>query len=218
MKIQDIFRCARVAPFSAFWCLCATVVSSLPARAGLTMTLEMSHELAPVYFTTNYQTLLYDFEPNANLPAAPSGYYTVSSPTGALVEGFDLSSAGVSNFTGNANSTYSDYNSFINELTNGNWTIAVSNGTTTVYSFKISAPGFTSNTLPAINVTYPLDGSTIASNNPTFTWQGISWSSGGTSRRRIGSARFFRGGLSFPPRRPVGRARPTCRRAQTHLP
>lgn len=161
------------------------------AHAGLTLTLEMSHEVAPVYFTTNYQTLLYGFDPNTNLPAAPSGNYTVSSPTGALIESFDLSSAGTSNFTGYADSTFPDYNSFINKLTNGNWTITVSNGTTTVYSFKISAPGFTSNTLPGINVIYPPQGSTITSNNPTFAWQGISWGSGDIQVEDYSGASFF---------------------------
>lgn len=152
-----------------------------PVRGGVTFALQVSHHIdeTPIaFYVTNYQILIYDVEADGNLPQAPAGNYTISSPTGQATESFDFSSAGTSNFTGYGSAVFSDYNSFIQELTNGNWTITVSNGSTTIYSFHVSAPGLTSNTLANVNVTFPVNGSTGVTNEPVFTWQGITWGSG----------------------------------------
>ena len=152
-------------------------------RAGLTFTFQVSHEVNrtdPPFFTTNYQMLAYNFQPDSNVPTAPSGHYAISSPTGLLQEQFDLSSAGSSNFTGSGQASFSDYNSFSTELTGGNWTISVSNGTVTTYYFQMATAGFTSNSLGTVNVTFPVPGAVNVTNDPTFTWQGpANWGSSG---------------------------------------
>ncbi len=180
MKTQDIFRVSRRARLGVMM-FAACLFAAAPARAGLTVIMELAHEINNFYppaTYTNYQILLWGIGTNSTLPAAPFGDYVISSPSGAVTEAFQVSSGGVSE-GGGGTADFSDYNSFIQELTNGNWTITVTNATSTnIYKFTISAPGFTSNSLPDVHITFPLPGALISTNVPTFTWQGISWGSG----------------------------------------
>jgi hypothetical protein len=60
----------------------------------------------------------------------------------------------------------------LHELTNGNWSIFVTNSVTTnVYHFTVTA-SITSNALPNVVVTFPTNGAVNVTNQPTFTWQG----------------------------------------------
>ena len=111
---------------------------------------------------------------NTTPPDAPLGNYLVSSPGGGSHSQYDLTST---NFTGGGyGNSYPDYDSFIQELTNGNWTITVTNDTSTnVYAFAVSAPGFTSNSFSAaVVVTFPTNNEVNVTNQPIFIWQGPS--------------------------------------------
>src|ERR1035441_4439463 len=71
--------------------------------------------------------------------------------------------------------SYGDFNSAMQQITNGTWSILFTNATTTnLYTFTVSAPNMTSNMLPATIITFPADGSFVPTNEPTFTWQGPS--------------------------------------------
>lgn len=154
--------------------------------------MEIAHEVAPPYFTTNYQLLIYDIARDNNLPAAPSGHYVLSSPTGIINEGFDLSASGTSNFTNDYSASFPNFNSFIQELTNGNWNISVSSGANvTNYTFHVSTSGFDSSSLPDVNITFPTAGAVNVTNSPSFTWQGISWPNGNIQVEVTGSPTGF---------------------------
>ncbi|MGD0745485.1 MAG: LamG-like jellyroll fold domain-containing protein, partial [Verrucomicrobiota bacterium] len=160
--------------------LAACLLAVPPARAGLAVIMEMAHEIDNQYAYTNYQILVWDVITNSTPPAAPLGGYVISSPSGAVTEGFQLSAAGISGFSGSGHADFSDYHSFIQEITNGNWTITVTNATTTnVYAFVVSAPGFTSGSMPDVNILIPAQGAVNLTNAPIFTWLGLpAWGSG----------------------------------------
>ena len=163
---------------TGFLCLAACLWFALPARAGLTFVLEFS------LLTANDGTYYYAFNPwstttNATAPAAPYGDYFMVSPgypssneVSALfhydsTNGFGLQNAGY-------NYIY-DFADIMGKLTNGNWTIYFTNLNTTnvtIYNFKVTAPGFTTNSIPNVFVTSPTNDATITNRNSTFTWQG----------------------------------------------
>jgi hypothetical protein len=98
----------------------------------------------------------------------------VSSPTGAFVQKFTLAPAGISAQTGQGTS-YNLFDTYINAVTNGNWTIVVTNYSfTNYYTFTVSVAGLTSNSLPPITITFPLNGAVNVTNQPNFRWQGAS--------------------------------------------
>jgi len=68
--------------------------------------------------------------------------------------------------------------SLVQELTNGNWTLLVTNNTSTnQYSFKVHVTGLTSNVFSPVIITFPTNGAVSVTNNLTFTWQGpTNWS------------------------------------------
>ena len=71
--------------------------------------------------------------------------------------------------------SYSDFNSAMQQITNGTWKILFTNATTTNhYTFTVTAPTATSNMLPATMITFPSDLSLDIPNQPTFNWQGAS--------------------------------------------
>ena len=161
--------------YPGFFSLLVLLFLAPSARAGLSVIVEAAHEINRAYppaIYTNYQILLWDVEVNGNLPAAPSGNYVISSPNGFISEGFQVTGSTISDFTGSGSADFSDYDSFIQELTNGNWTIEFSNASTTnLYTFKVSAPGYTSASLPEVNILNPLPGTVNVTNSPLFSWQ-----------------------------------------------
>lgn len=118
-------------------------------------------------------------ETNATAPAAPFGTYLIRSPqqpANGTWRMFDLTAGGVSNESGGS-SSYNNFASVMNQITNGTWTITVTNSSTTNnYAFTVSAPNMNSNLLPATSVTFPANGTSGVTNRPNFTWQGpASW-------------------------------------------
>lgn len=146
----------------------------LPARAGLTINLLMYHTVAGVSASAGYDCDAYLIT-NSTPPLAPLGGYVMSSPTNAWHTEYQLTGTSFSNPV-NIGHYYPDFNSFIQQLTNGNWTIVFTNATTTnVYAFTVSAPGFTSNvfSVPVV-VSFPTNGEVNVTNQPIYTWQGPS--------------------------------------------
>lgn len=146
-----------------FACL---TVSFIPARAGLTFNLQISHGYGYYYCYPSFFT-------NSTPPDASQGGYVISSPTNAWTWAYQLTGAGMSYASYINNSSYGNFDAFLNQLTNGNWTILFTNAVTTnLYTFNVSVTGVDSNSLPNVTVTYPMDGSVNVPNNTTFTWDG----------------------------------------------
>ena len=169
--VTRIFRLLRLGFFTA---LC--MLASPAARAGLTLNID---------FYRNSQGQNYVFytplATNDVAPAAALGTYIITSPGGTAngaQRGFDLTTNGVSDrgefdYQG----SYGDFNSAMQQITNGAWTILFTNTTTTNhYTFTVSAPTINSNLMPATIITSPTAGAINVPNQPAFTWQGpVNW-------------------------------------------
>jgi hypothetical protein len=145
-------------------------------HAGLTLTID---------FYRNSQGQNYVFytpvATNNLAPAAALGTYVISSPDGqanGAQRGFDLTAAGISDrpefdFQG----SYNNFNSALQQITNGTWSILFTNATTTnLYTFTVSAPTINSNLMPATIIISPENGAINVPNQPTFTLQNpIDW-------------------------------------------
>jgi hypothetical protein len=145
------------------------------ARAGLTVNLLMYHTAPGLSAFVNPYAIVASLSTNTTAPAAPLGHYILSSPGTASHSQYDLTSSNFASFGSSANS-YTDFNSFIQQVTNGNWTITVtSNASTNVYAFAVNASSFTSNGFSApVVVTFPTNNAVNVTNQPTFTWHGPS--------------------------------------------
>ena len=139
------------------------------AHAGLTFDLRLIREQQGTSY--NFYT---EMETNSTLPAAPLGNYLIASPqqpTNGSWRQFEMTTNGF-NFTGGGSSSYGDFDSVMQQITNGNWTILFTNATTTNhFRFTVSAPSMTSNLLPVLIVTVPTEGAILLTNQPTFAWQ-----------------------------------------------
>jgi Concanavalin A-like lectin/glucanases superfamily len=142
------------------------------ALAGLTFVLDFyrqSQGQSYVFYTP--------MATNAISPATPPGTYVFYSPgwpTNGSVRGFEITTNGLVDIpSDDSEYGYSDFNSAIQQITNGTWRVAYSNATTTnLFTFTVSAPGVTSNALPATFIDSPVDGSFILSNQTAFSWSG----------------------------------------------
>ena len=154
--------------FPAFLIMAACLWLAPAARAGLT--LEMN--------VIRYDQNGYDFYPylntNAAPPSVPFGNYYITSldaPTNGASAFYQYTTNGF-NQSGGITWGYGDFNSMLHELTNGNWAIFVTNSVTTnVYYFTVTA-NISSNDLPLVTITFPVNGALDVTNQPTFTWQG----------------------------------------------
>lgn len=148
--------------------LAASFFAVPPARAGLTLNFQVSR------FSGGY--VCYEgLSTNSTPPDSVLGGYVISSPTNAWSETFLFTGAGYPASSYNHITYYPDFNSFFNQITNGNWTILVTNATSTnLYKFTISTTGIDSNSLPVVSIVFPPNGAINVTNNPTFTWQGPS--------------------------------------------
>src|ERR1017187_9415484 len=157
---------------SGLLCLIALSFETHDARAGLSLTIDL-------YRTLQAQTYVFytPLATNAVTPAAALGTYVISSPgwpaSGSRI-GFEMTSSGLSDRTEfDSENSYGDFNSAMQQITNGTWSILFTNATTTnLYTFTVSAPTINSNLIPATIITFPSDGALNIANQPTFTWQG----------------------------------------------
>ena len=133
-----------------------------PARAGLTVDMHL-------YNNNNSFFAFPLLSTNTVTSNNPSNTYFVSSPLGGIHGELDAGST----FSQAGSSSYGDLGSLVQELTNGNWTLLITNTlSTNQYSFKVSVTGVTSNQFAPVIVTFPTNGATSITNSPTFTWQG----------------------------------------------
>jgi uncharacterized repeat protein (TIGR03803 family) len=160
-----------------FWQVALAFVLSIfaapAARAGLAMEMDLL-----LYDNT------YSFFPNLGTntasPAVPFGDYFVVSPgwptngANALyhydTNGFNQVGGGSYGF---ADFDAPDFNdSFIKNITNGQWSIFVTNSAVTnVYHFTVTA-NIGSNSIPPVAIIYPPNNALNVTNQPTFLWQG----------------------------------------------
>src|SRR5690348_8261459 len=136
--------------------LLASLLLTAPvARAGLTFEMHLVRFGAgqAYKFFTPLNT-------NSTAPAAAQGTYLIYSPqflasTNGAFRAITIDSNGVNTVAGQE-IIYSDFNSLMQQITNGTWSILFTNATTTNdYTFTVTAPGVTSNMLPATIITYP---------------------------------------------------------------
>jgi len=148
------------------------------ARAGLTMEVDLARG--------NYQgSQSYQFSctlsTNSTAPNVSFGDYFVVSPgwptnANASATLFQYDTNGFNPVSGNGNSfnlfdstNFTD--SFIQNITNGQWTIFVTNTVTTnVYHFAVTA-NITSNSIPLVTIIYPPNNALNVTNQPTIVWQ-----------------------------------------------
>ncbi|MDF7826333.1 hypothetical protein P4B35_20055 [Pontiellaceae bacterium B12227] len=126
-----------------------------------------------VHFELNFNHTYSDYCVFAELSATnptPNTVHKVVSPDGRIWKDTD----------GNENSAaYIWTNSFeglLSDCTNGLWTLILNEGDQSVETnwFSVSASNFTAATFGNPEITYPVDGSTITSNQPTIQWTGPS--------------------------------------------
>ena len=151
-----------------FFTFALGIFAAPAARAGLSLEMNVIryHQFG-YYFSPNFGT-------NTTAPSVPFGdYYLTSSgyPTNGSSAFYHYDTNGF-NQIGGGSYGYVDFDGMMHELTNGNWSIFVTNSVTTnVYYFNVIA-NIVSNDLPYVNITFPADGSVNVTNQPTFTWQG----------------------------------------------
>jgi uncharacterized repeat protein (TIGR03803 family) len=147
-------------------------------RAGLTMEVDVNRG--------NYQgSQSYQFSctlsTNSTAPNVSFGDYFVVSPgwptnANASATLFQYDTNGFNPVSGNGNSfnlfdstNFSD--SLIQNITNGQWSIFVTNAVTTnVYHFSVTA-NITSNSIPLVTIIYPPNNALNVTNQPTIVWQ-----------------------------------------------
>lgn len=165
MKTHSFLRYCQSLQLGLLILIC-TILSSQHARAGLTFSVQISHGYGDYYCYPSFDT-------NTTSPDASQGGYVISSPANAWTWGYQLTSAGMSHALYISSASYANFDAFLNQLTNGNWTILFTNAVTTnLFTFTVSAAGFNSNSLPDLVVTYPINGAVNVPDNPTFTWDG----------------------------------------------
>jgi len=168
-------------PIGRFLSLLVLVLSlglfaALPpvAHAGLNMEMDLVNE-------NNFYTFYPILTTNSAAPAVPFGDYFVASPgwpTNGVGSLFQCDTNGFNQVPGGGNYGFNvfdapDFNSsFIKNITNGIWSIFVTNTiTTNIYHFAVTA-GLVSNSMPQVVILYPPNNALNVTNQPTFLWQG----------------------------------------------
>jgi hypothetical protein len=160
MKIAIVSLSNCLLRLGFFTILC--MLASPAARAGLTVDMHL-------YNNNNSYFAFPLLSTNTVTSNNPSNTYFVSSPLGGIHGELDAGST----FSQAGSSTYGDLGSLIQELTNGNWTLLITNTlSTNQYSFKVSVTGVTSNQFAPVVITFPTNGAVSITNTPTFAWQG----------------------------------------------
>ena len=145
-----------------FLILAACLLFAPAARAGLTVDMHL-------YNNNNSFFAFPLLSTNTVTSNNPSNTYFVSSPMGGIHGELDAGST----FSQAGSGDYGDLGSLIHELTNGNWTLLITNTlSTNQYSFTVSVTGVTSNQFAPVVITFPTNGAVSITNTPTFAWQG----------------------------------------------
>ncbi len=143
------------------------------ARAGLAVDVHLYHDNFGYYFYPYLST-------NTTPPDYPLGDYVIASPqipTNGSQLFYQATTNGIAfGINGNygGGNYYGDFDSFIFGITNGQWSISVTNSTSTnLYFFSVKVTGLTSNIFgPAPQAVYPTSGQTLVPNQPLMQWTG----------------------------------------------
>ena len=173
MKSVSVSSLGRL--FNFFFLLLASAFFAVPtARAGLTVDVHLYRDSYGYYFYPNLST-------NAVAPDFPEGVYRIASwqyPTNGSVNYYHATNNSLLFGDGNGNygsgHYYLNFDSLMNGLTNGLWSILVTNATSSnLYQFSVSASGLTSNSIGApVTIVFPMDGAQYVTNQPLFAWAG----------------------------------------------
>ena len=153
-----------VAVLVCFFCL----IGGSNAFAGLKLEMNVvRYDQYGYYFAPNLGT-------NSAAPIVPFGdYYITSSgyPTNGSSAFYRFDTNGF-NQVGGGPYGYGDFDGMMHELTNGVWSIFVTNSVTTnVYYFSVT-PNIVSNDLPLVTIISPTNGAVNVTSQPTYVWQG----------------------------------------------
>jgi Concanavalin A-like lectin/glucanases superfamily len=168
MKTSVISRAFRLLRLR-FFVLALCFVAMPTAWAGLTVDIHLYHDTYGYYF---YPWL----NANTNMPDFPTGNYTIASPqipTGGSQLQYVATNNTLNYITGGGN-YYGNFDSFLYGITNGQWSIFVTNSTSTnQYKFTVTVTGVTSNSFgaPAVAV-FPTNGAVNVTSQPLFSWTG----------------------------------------------
>ncbi len=156
--------------------LTAVVALVLPVRAGLTVDVHFYHDNFGYYF--------YPFlSANDSLPDFPTGIYQIASPqipSGGSRLVYQATNNTISECYDNdcgGGSYYGTFDTMLYGVTNGLWSITITNNTSTnVFFFSVAVTGLTSNLVGAAPQTvYPASGQTLVPNQPLMQWTGPNW-------------------------------------------
>src|SRR5208282_4644041 len=178
-KMKNFSRSLTGYPLRLLVLVFALVIFATPAaRAGLTMEVDLSRGN---YQGSQYYQFGCTLSTNSTAPNVSFGDYFVVSPgwptnANASATLFQYDTNGFNPVSGNGNSfnlfdstNFSD--SLIQNITNGQWTIYVTNTiTTNVYHFSVTA-SITSNSIPLVTIIYPPNNALNVTNQPTIVWQ-----------------------------------------------
>ncbi|HKW28669.1 MAG TPA: hypothetical protein VJT54_04990 [Verrucomicrobiae bacterium] len=156
----------------AFLAFAACLFTVPVARAGLTVDMHLYHDNIGYFFYPWLST-------NATPPNFPVGNYLVASPQ-VPASGSTMQYVATSNslaFVTGGGTYYYDVGSLMQQITNGYWSIYVTNSTSTnQYKFTVRAASLDSNIFAPVVVSFPRNGALFITNQPTFAWQGpASW-------------------------------------------
>ena len=181
-RINGRFPCLHSPGMVVLFSLCCLLGVS-GARAGLTMEMDLVLDNYSHYFYGN-NNYFYYFFPNLSTntapPAVPFGTYYVTSPgwpTNGASALYRYDASGFNEIGGGDDAfgvfDAPDFNdSFIQNITNGQWSIFVTNAiTTNVYYFSVTA-NIDSNSMPQVLVTFPANTAIDVPTQPTVAWQG----------------------------------------------
>ncbi len=168
MKASSLSRENRWASLASACALLILFIAAGAARAGLTLEMNVvRYDQYGYYFFPNLGT-------NTSGSSVPFGDYYVTSfgyPTNGAWQSYHFDTNGF-NVTGAGNYGYGDFDGMRHELTNGTWSVFVTNSVTTnVYHFAVTA-NLVSNDLPFVTITSPANGAVNITNQPTYTWHG----------------------------------------------
>ena len=166
MNIPVITRTHRLLRLGLFTALCLLAVPG--ARAGLTLEMNVICSGQNNYYFYPFLTT------NTTPPNVLFGDYCIASadaPNSGASAYYHFTTNGFNQFNG-VTWGYGDFNSMMYELTNGTWSLFVTNTVTTnVYHFTVTA-NIDSNSLPPVTITFPANGAVNVTSQPDFTWQG----------------------------------------------
>lgn len=156
----------------------ALLLAAPVVRAGLKFEIQVQRYSAEGYV---FWTSLYT---DATPPEAPLGHYIIRSPQqpgNGTWRHYELTAGGLQ-YRGGGSWGYNGLASALAGITNGTWTLTVTNETSTnVYAFQVADNGFAGSPFPTITITYPAEGAVDVPPQPTFTWQGTAGLAGNLS-------------------------------------